>query len=222
MERRKMEAAVKIKICGLFREEDMDYVNEAAPDYIGFVFAPKSRRYVSPAGAAGLRKKLREGIIPVGVFVHGDIEECAALYRDGIISVIQLHGGEDPAYIARLRERCGAPLIRAVDAGAWSKGGTSGSDSGGADYLLIDNGKGGSGESFDWAALDGFCPPEPWFLAGGIGLHNIDRALETAAFALDISSGAESGGVKDREKILALTAKVRTAGKLRTEKGVTP
>ncbi|MDR2470702.1 MAG: phosphoribosylanthranilate isomerase [Treponema sp.] len=222
---------MRIKICGLFREEDMDYVNEAAPDYAGFVFAPRSRRHVSPARAAGLRTKLRDGIIPVGVFVQSDIETCAALYRDGIISIIQLHGGEDPAYIARLRERCDAPLIRAVDAGAWEwnapektaaasrPGKNGGGDSLLTDYLLIDNGKGGSGESFDWSVLEGFCPPRPWFLAGGIGLHNIDRALNTAAFALDISSGAESGGIKDREKILALTAKVRAR---RPEEGAKP
>ena len=92
----------KIKICGLFREADMDFANEAGPDFTGFVFA-ESRRRVSPVQAARLRSRLREGIIPVGVFVDSPAEEIAALYRDGLIGMAQLHGGEDAAYIRRLK-----------------------------------------------------------------------------------------------------------------------
>ena len=85
---------MKIKICGLFRSEDIDYVNEARPDYVGFVFA-ESRRQVSPEQAANLRSRLANGIVPVGVFVNAPAANIAALYRDGVISIAQLHGAED-------------------------------------------------------------------------------------------------------------------------------
>jgi phosphoribosylanthranilate isomerase len=215
---------VKIKICGLFRGEDAGYANEAAPDYIGFVFAPKSRRRVSPGGAAAIREKLREGIVPVGVFVNAAVDDIAALYRDGVIAMVQLHGGETDEYVDRLRERCGAPLVRAVRAEdlARSAGpGPSALFAGSADYLLIDNGSGGTGRSFDWKLLDALRNPAaragespqrtfpPFFLAGGIGLHNIDAALACRPYAVDVSSGAETGAVKDREKMIRLVEKVR-------------
>jgi phosphoribosylanthranilate isomerase len=204
----------KIKICGLFREEDIAYANEAGPDYIGFVFAPKSRRFVSPASAPRLREKLREGITPVGVFVNADINEVAGLYENGTISVIQLHGGESDEYIAELRERCGAPIIQALNAEELAnRHDTPGSAvSGLADYILVDNGSGGTGKSFDWRLLDTLRESAsartlslpPLFLAGGIGLHNIEAALAYNPFCVDISGGAESGGVKEREKIIRL------------------
>jgi hypothetical protein len=109
---------IKIKICGLFREEDAAYANEAKPDYAGFVFA-ESRRKVSPALAARLRRLLDSDIVPVGVFVNASLGDITALYRDGIIDIVQLHGDEDAAYIARLREagakggRGAPPLIKA-------------------------------------------------------------------------------------------------------------
>ncbi|MDR1180296.1 MAG: phosphoribosylanthranilate isomerase [Spirochaetales bacterium] len=207
---------MKIKICGLFREEDIEYANQALPDYAGFVFAPRSRRCIGPEKAAKLREKLDRRIIPVGVFVREEPEKIAALYHGGIIGMAQLHGGEDGEYIARLKEICGAPLILARTVSA-SKPGDSADgmgdsmDAEGADYILFDSGAGGSGQSFDWrllarvAGLSG-CP---FFLAGGIGLHNIEKAMSCKPYAIDISSGAESGGVKDREKMIALVEKVR-------------
>jgi phosphoribosylanthranilate isomerase len=222
---------VRIKICGLFREEDIAYANEAAPDYTGFVFAKKSRRFVTPVRAAALRKKLRGDITPVGVFVNADVGEISGLYEDGTIGMVQLHGGETDEYIRKLRNRCDAPLIRALNVeqlGELSKnapGSTVSAHPVGsaaftqlADYLLLDNGSGGTGESFDWSLLsvlresasgrgpEGF---PPIFLAGGIGLHNIDAALAHNPFCVDVSSGAESGGVKDREKMIRLVERVR-------------
>ncbi|MDR0599528.1 MAG: phosphoribosylanthranilate isomerase [Treponema sp.] len=220
---------MKIKICGLFREEDIDYVNEAGPDYIGFVFA-QSRRRVSPETAARLRRRLAGGIIPVGVFVDAPVEYAAALYREGVIAAAQLHGGEDGAYIERLRGAAKGPIpvIRAIQSAEWERlaaaakspgpGGGPGEipDRGlaGADYCLIDSGA-GSGKTFDWAALEGAnvagVTGKPWFLAGGVGLDNIERALALKPQGIDISSGAETEGIKDREKIVALTARVRKA-----------
>jgi phosphoribosylanthranilate isomerase len=225
----------KIKICGLFREEDIAYVNEARPDYIGFVFA-KSRRQVTPSRAARLRSRLADGITPVGVFVNAPAEDIAALYRDGIIAFVQLHGGEDGGYIRRLREACDAPVIKAVSvtrredilpraAGAGSKSKSE------ADFLLLDHGAGGTGGRFNWRRVlgggDGDRPrggaagavSVPYFLAGGVTVHTLSEALSLNAdgpplpglrfYGIDVSSGAESGGVKDRDKILRLVELVR-------------
>ena len=208
---------MRIKICGLFRDEDIDYVNEAKPDYIGFVFA-ESRRKVSPSRAARLRQRLSGGIIPVGVFVNAAIADIAALYHDGIIAIAQLHGGEDEAYIDRLRDATAAggrkpvqviKTIITIDH-------TNSTDYRipDADYYLIDSGA-GSGKSFDWSILNSLRIPQmPWFLAGGIGIDNIEKAISFNPFAVDVSSGAETGGVKDREKIVQLTSITRKAGNL--------
>jgi phosphoribosylanthranilate isomerase len=205
--------AVKIKICGLFREEDIDYVNEARPDYIGFVFA-ESRRKVTPDRAAALRRRLAADIVPVGVFVDAPAGEIAALYRSGVISAVQLHGAEDAQYIDLLRAACGEmalPVIKAV------RFGEEGTKSGrtfpvNADYCLADNGAGG-GKTFGWNSLrrgnakngSRSLFGKPWFLAGGIGLDNIEQAMALGPYALDVSSGAETDGVKDRNKIMRLT-----------------
>jgi phosphoribosylanthranilate isomerase len=213
---------VKIKICGLVREEDVGFANEAGPEYVGFVFA-QSRRQVSAALAVRLRERLDSGIVPVGVFVNAAVKEIAALYRDGIIGMAQLHGDEGGDYIAALKELTpDIPVIKAVKiettvagiAGIQDNGSRyTGEGRGGlpADYLLLDNGSGGTGTAFDWKRLA--AAPAwglPWFLAGGIGLHNIEEALRLEKpFGIDVSSGVESGGVKDRDKMIQLVHKVK-------------
>jgi phosphoribosylanthranilate isomerase len=204
----------KIKICGLFREADVDFANEAGPDFIGFVFA-ESRRRVSIQKAGFLRSRLRDGIVPVGVFVNTPPKEIVALYRDGIIGMAQLHGREDAPYTCRLKTLSAAgrtpiPVIKALRMGgpAWT-GWDDPALYAGADYLLLDSGS-GSGKTFDWSLL-GSSPsiPLPWFLAGGVSMENIDRALSYMPSAVDVSSGAETDGVKDRQKITALVKRVR-------------
>jgi phosphoribosylanthranilate isomerase len=200
---------VKIKICGLFREEDIGFANEAGPDFVGFVFAP-SRRQVSPSQAARLREGLREGIIPVGVFVNAPAATAASLYRDGIIAVVQLHGAEDGAYIAALRETCAAPVIKALavrsrgDLSRWEGAGGPAAP----DYLLLDQGSGGTGRRFDWTLMDGGVPL-PFFLAGGIDADTVSGALEYRPYGIDVSGGVESRGVKDREKMIRLVRLAR-------------
>jgi phosphoribosylanthranilate isomerase len=212
----------KIKICGLFRDEDIEFANEAGPDYAGFVFAP-SRRQVSPRRAGQLRARLREGIIPVGVFVNAPADEIISLYDRGIIAMAQLHGGEGRPYIAALKERRALPLIRAVliegRDGLRGEDIAAGQDlvspQGGPDFLLFDHGKGGTGQAFDWGLLKDM--PEPGifssscFLAGGIGMHNIAEALAYRPYGIDVSSGAETHGIKDRVKMIRLVQKVREA-----------
>ncbi|MDR2403285.1 MAG: phosphoribosylanthranilate isomerase [Spirochaetaceae bacterium] len=222
---------MKIKICGLFREEDIGFANEAMPDYVGFVFA-ESRRQVSPVKAAKLREGLSAGILPVGVFVNTPISGIAALCRDGVIALVQLHGAEDPPYIAALRERCATPVIKAVS--VWSRDAITAWDRSGADFLLLDNGPGGTGTRFNWDLMGtletggGADGPEradrrpignilenlktPCFLAGGIDRYTIETALLFRPYGIDVSSGAETGGVKDREKMTELVWRVRRMG----------
>ncbi|GHV66743.1 N-(5'-phosphoribosyl)anthranilate isomerase [Spirochaetia bacterium] len=204
---------MKIKICGLFREEDISYVNEAKPDYAGFVFAP-SRRQVSREKAAKLREKLKDGIIPVGVFVNAPAEEIAMLFRNGVIGIAQLHGNEDETYINALKNLCDIPLIQVIKSGRLETAAEEKSlIAEAADYILFDNETAGSGKVFDWNLLanakDSFIGKN-WFLAGGIDMQTIDRAMSFGPYALDVSSGAESDGVKNRDKIIALVEKAHS------------
>ena len=103
----------KVKLCGLSRESDIAAVNKLKPDLVGFVFAKKSKRYVSPEQAAALKSLLAPGILAAGVFVDEPVEAVAELLDRGVIDVAQLHGSEDDDYIARLRAMTGKPIFRA-------------------------------------------------------------------------------------------------------------
>ena len=189
---------MKIKICGLFNSADIDYVNEALPDYIGFVFA-ESRRKITPETAREFKKRLDPRIKTVGVFVNADITDITRLYADGVIDIAQLHGSEGSEYIENLKKACGIKVIKAVNAGNDYPQN--------ADFLLFDNGKGGTGEAFDWKLLPK--TQKPFFLAGGINLNNIEQAVKQGAYCIDLSSGVETDGKKDREKILKIVKTVR-------------
>jgi len=200
---------MRIKICGLFREQDIDYVNEAYPDYVGFVFA-ESKRQVSHVFAERMRSRLADGIVSVGVFVNAKIENIAALYSGGVISIAQLHGTEDENYISRLKEATGSnkeavPVIKTVICKRVEKLTLPVSKT---DYYLVDSGA-GSGKAFNWELLKEQKIEKPWFLAGGINIDNIEQAIDINPFAVDISSGAETDGIKDRKKILELIMKVK-------------
>lgn len=190
----------KIKICGLTREIDIETVNRLQPDYIGFVFAEKSRRYVSPCRAKVLKENLMEGILAVGVFVNAPIEEVASLCMENVIDVVQLHGQEEESYIEELRKCINNPIIKAFQIeGLKDIHKANGSI---ADYVLLDNGTGGSGERFDWSLLSQIT--RPYFLAGGLSSKNIEDAFKRISplpFAVDTSSGVETEGVKDHRKI---------------------
>jgi phosphoribosylanthranilate isomerase len=212
---------MKIKICGLSRDEDIDYVNEARPDYVGFVFA-KSRREVSPVQASRLRRRLAENITPAGVFVNSPVGYIAALYRGGVISVAQLHGTEDEKYINRLKNesakdgRNPVPVIKVINSGKWKQMIENKDIPSNVDYYLIDSGAGG-GLAFDWSMLNPGTPcgewlkttTKPWFLAGGINSENIRKAVALKPFCIDVSGGAETDGIKNREKIILLTSIVK-------------
>ena len=195
----------RIKLCGLTRPCDIAWANALQPDYVGFVFAKKSRRYVSPKGARRLREGLDSGIRAVGVFVNEAPEAVAALLNGGIIDIAQLHGGEDEGYIGALRRLTNGPLIRAFRVETPADLDRARASS--ADHILLDHGPGGTGAAFDWALLKGF--DRPYFLAGGLGPDNVAGAVRALRpFAVDVSSGIETDGVKD---IMKMTAFVRAA-----------
>ena len=220
----------KIKMCGISKVETIPAVVEAQPDYMGLVFA-SSKRQVTVAQAKILVSELhkqyanrynrdviqwsndvvQEFIKTVGVFVNETLENLVTIATEVNLDAVQLHGDEDEAFIQSLKERTNVEVWKAVqirsaaDAEAWI-------DSS-ADMLLFDayhkDDRGGTGEVFDWSCLDEF--ERPFMLAGGIDSTNVARAIRTVRpYGIDISSGIETEGVKDNEKIKAFTNIVRT------------
>ena len=189
----------KIKICGLKREEDVSFVNIAKPDYAGFVFAGVKRK-IDFNTAARFRSLLDDKIQSIGVFVNDKIDNIINLCEDKIIDLVQLHGGEYESYIGRLKERIKNPVVKAVRVkdkicSAATK----------ADFMLFDTYSsseyGGSGKIFDWDLLKE-CR-SPFFLAGGLNKENIAEAVKKVnRYCVDLSSGVETNGVKDLNKII--------------------
>ncbi len=195
----------KIKLCGLTRPCDIAYANTLRPDYIGFVFAPGSKRFLSAQTAAQLQKELHPDIVPVGVFVDEAPEVIAGLLKQGIIKAVQLHGNEDDAYIRHLRSLTDCPVIKAFrlrteeDAEAANRST--------ADLVLLDSG-GGTGTPFDWQLLPYL--RRDYILAGGLTPENITTALSAFhPFAVDASSSLETDGVKNLIKMSAFVNAVR-------------
>ena len=197
---REQQQRTKIKICGLKRQEDITYVNEAKPDYCGFIIEfPKSSRNVTGDQIRTFTANLHPDIIPVGVFVNASPERVEELLLDGTIQIAQLHGQEDEDYIRRIQRNTRHQVIKAfsvkttqdIELALQSQ----------ADYILLDQGSGGTGKTFDWSLI-----PEitrPFFLAGGLGPDNLEQAVRTIRpYAVDLSSSVETDGVKDRSKIV--------------------
>lgn len=196
----------KIKLCGLSRKCDIEWANELHPEYIGFVFAPKSRRYVSLDTAAELKAMLSEDIKAVGVFVNSPVESVAYILSRGIIDIAQLHGSEDEEYISRLVKLTDKPIIKAFSIN--SAADVSAANNSSADMVLLDSGQGGTGTNFDWKLLGNI--NRPYFLAGGLCCENISQAITALdPYAVDVSSGIETNGCKDKNKMAAFVAAVR-------------
>ena len=195
----------KIKFCGLKRKADIEAANALKPDYIGFVFAKDSRRYISPENAAVLKSRLSSEISAVGVFVNERPEYIASLLDDGLIDLAQLHGDEDEAYIDRLKGLTGKPLIKAFRISSASEAVKASASS--ADMILLDSGT-GSGRTFNWQLIKEI--RRPYFLAGGLDPVNAGDAVRLPdPWAVDVSSGIETDGLKDIEKMAAFAAAAR-------------
>lgn len=186
----------KIKICGLSRPEDIEMVNRLLPDYIGFVFAT-SRRQIDLQTANQLKKKLNPKVISVGVFVNEKPDIIVQLVENQIIEMVQLHGHENVHYIRQLQEIIQVPIIKAIAVSEQAD--IAKVKDIGADYLLFDGEKAGSGQTFDWRHLTDI--GIPYFLAGGLNVDNVEQACLKTPFALDVSSGVETNGVKDEMKV---------------------
>lgn len=196
---------VKVKFCGIKRIEDIDICNELKSDYIGFVFYDKSKRYIKPIDAKVLKGNLDKNILAVGVFVNEEINKIVEIVNEGIIDLVQLHGDEDDEYIRHLKEKTKAPTIKALK--ILSKNDILEANESIADYVLLDSGA-GTGITFDWELIKGI--NRDYFLAGGLDANNVAEAIETLnPFAVDVSSGIETNGSKDRNKMLKFIGKVR-------------
>ena len=219
----------KVKMCGISKVETIPAIVDAKPDYMGLVFAP-SKRQVTVDQAKILVEELHRGyakkygsdtehdkngtIKTVGVFVNETVENLVSIANEANLDAVQLHGDEDEAFIQSLKERTNVEVWKAVqirsaaDVEKWI-------DSS-ADMLLFDayhkDERGGTGEVFDWSSLDAF--ERPFMLAGGIDSTNVARAIRTVRpYGIDISSGIETNGVKDDEKITAFTKIVNSIGR---------
>ncbi len=211
----------KIKLCGMMKPCDIEYANRVKPDFVGFIFA-NTRRKISAAQAKQFREALDAEIPAVGVFVNEDISGITSLVQNGCIDLIQLHGEEDADYIRRLREVCDVPVIKAVKVQTVEQIRQAAALP--VDYLLLDTYRkgvlGGTGEAFDWELLreakaaagdtaEGELFGKPYFLAGGLHAGNLREAAALGSYGLDVSSGIETDGSKDFDKMVEVMELVR-------------
>lgn len=204
--RQEEKSKIKIKLCGLMRPSDIETANLLHPDYVGFVFAKKSRRYVSPERVKTLKELLHPDIMAVGVFVDEEAEAVAAWLSSGIIDMAQLHGGEDEAYIKKLRGLTKQPIIKAFS--VREERDIEKACASTADFVLLDAGSGGTGTAFDRELLAGM--NRPYFLAGGLDPSTVGETVKRwRPYAVDVSSGIETDGCKDAEKMQLFVESVR-------------
>lgn len=201
---------VKVKICGIKREKDVKFINKYKPDYIGFVFA-KSKRQVDVNTARELGKKIDRGIKKVGVFVNEDVEIVKKIAVCANLDIIQLHGDEDEAYIKKLD---GFTIWKAVSIN--SEEDISEFKNYSAAGFLVDSSdgsnRGGTGKTFNWNFLKTMENQisKPIIAAGGLNIDNVEKCIRTLSpFAVDVSSGVETDGFKDEEKIKNFIMRVR-------------
>lgn len=184
----------KVKICGLSTVEAVETAVQAGADYIGFVFA-KSKRQVSLEQAHELARLVTGTTKIVGVFVSPSLEDLEQAIAQVPLDVVQIHGTFDEALIQKIS----VPVIRAIQL---SDGEAQLRSQ--ADYLLFDAPVAGSGQTFDWDLLKDQKIQQDFFIAGGLTVDNVCQARETfQPYALDVSSGVETDGHKDIEKIKA-------------------
>jgi phosphoribosylanthranilate isomerase len=202
---------IKVKICGVKTEEVLEAALHAGADYIGFMFYPQSKRYISLNQAARLRKAIKGRAALVAVVVDGDdalLKEITTAIKPDFI---QAHGSESPQRIADIRQNFKLPIIKAIgvrDRGDIEKAQTYKA----ADRILFDNEKGGSGKNFDWGLLSKVPNPKNWLLAGGLNQANLEAAVRASgATSVDISSGVEdSNGSKTPQRVREFLTKAKT------------
>ncbi|HEY8419282.1 MAG TPA: phosphoribosylanthranilate isomerase [Clostridia bacterium] len=190
----------KIKICGIKTQADIEIVNQYLPDFIGFNFIPSSKRAIDLEQAIRLKAAISPKIKSVGLFQNAEPDEIKRVFEAGIMDLIQLHGEEGQDYIDEVK-KLGLPVIKAY------KITDSIPEFLDSDYILLDSARGGSGKSFDWRLIN--FKLDKTFLAGGINIDNIDQAKDLKPFCIDVCSGSETDGKKDKNKIKSLIKAVR-------------
>ena len=190
---------MKIKICGLRTPGDANAVNEAMPDYVGFILTEGYKRTVSEETARLLSKFVDPQIQRVGVFVNDDISRFKRFLYNGLIDIVQLNGEESDDYINELKSEGSVIKVFRVD----DNFDLSKAENSPADMIMFDSGA-GSGETFDWSRIKA-CK-RPFILAGGIGPGNIIPACEalkgSGLYAVDMSSSVDKGGHKDEDLVI--------------------
>ena len=190
----------KVKICGLSTKEAVKTAVSAGADYIGFVFAP-SKRQVTLEQAAELAKLIPVNVKKVGVFVSPSRAELLEAVDKVGLDFVQVHG----QVVEKLFENLPCGSIQAVQVDG--NGHVPNSQ---ADYLLFDAPVAGSGQTFDWEQLDTTELSQPFFIAGGLNEDNVEEAIQHfTPFAVDVSSGVETDGQKDHEKIRRFIERVK-------------
>lgn len=188
---------MKVKFCGIKRIEDINMCNALVPDFIGFIFWDKSKRNISMDKAKELKLVLDKRIKVVGVFVDENIENIINFSNQNIMDIIQLHGNENNKYIKYLQDTTKKPIIKAFK--IISHDDIINANESVADYVMLDNGY-GTGKSFDWNLIKNV--KRDYFLAGGLNVNNVEEAItKLKPFAVDVSSGIETDGVKDELKM---------------------
>lgn len=195
-----------IKFCGIRRLEDIRAVNRTRPDLAGFILVKGRKRYISPEKVCELRRELDPSVKAVGVFIDEDIEEVRKLLSEGIIDIAQLHGNESDEYIRELKSSTGATVIKAI--GIRNADDVRRAEASPADLVIVDSPGGGTGSTFDWDLLQKI--ERPYILAGGINADNITEAVERLhPYGVDVSSGIETDGFKDEDKMKAFMALIK-------------
>ena len=190
----------KVKICGLSTKEAVKTAVSAGADYIGFVFAP-SKRQVTVEQAIELAKFIPSHIQKVGVFVSPSRAELLEAVDKVGLDFVQVHG----QVVDKLFENLPCASIQAVQVDG--DGHVPNSQ---ADYLLFDAPVAGSGQTFDWGRLDTTELAQPFFIAGGLNEDNVEEAIQHfTPYAVDVSSGVETNGQKDHEKISRFIERVK-------------
>ncbi len=197
---------VRVKICGLKSESEIIMINETRPEYVGFIFESRSKKFIAPEHAAFLKSKLRRGIQTVGVFVDEPIELVADCAKTAGLDFIQLHGNENENYITLLRNQTQCKIIRAVRVGRLID--LERAMRSAADLLLVAGPK--PGEKFDWSLISYI--RRPYFMSGGLTPENVQSALDLRPqpYAVDVCSGVESHRLKDYKKMMKFIYNVRT------------
>ncbi|MDO4459074.1 MAG: phosphoribosylanthranilate isomerase [Clostridia bacterium] len=195
----------KVKICGLRFTQDAEYVNEAKPDFAGFILSEGFRRSIDLNTAITLREIIDKSINTVGVFVNEDISNILNAIESGAVGVIQLHGSEDNDYIDNLKKHTDKTIIKAFT--IKSPDDIEKAKKCHADFVLLDSGT-GTGKEFDQSLIGEF--PREYFLAGGMNPDNVKQRInELKPYAVDVSSGVETDGIKDREKVIRFVREAR-------------